>query len=339
MDVYTTDWQGDIPAGFNVQLCSSFGLSNHGRMRSFHKSVERKRKQSNAQCLVGFNKMPGLDFYYGADSSIKQSFEQKYGAWFRITSRYRTYVGYERAVFVDPDGPKLLMISESQKAEYQKLYQVAEERFVILPPGLAADRVRPSEPEKIRQKLREYNGVSDNDVILLMVASAFKTKGLDRAIEALASLSGRHGKQSYLWVVGHDHQSSYQQQANTLGIGEQLLFLGERDNVLEYMEAADLLIHPARKEAAGNVLLEAMLTGLPVLTTDVCGFAMHIENSVAGKVLDSPFSQRTLNDELLAMLDINVLKKLGQNALAYCETQDFYSRAHVAVDCLEKFKG
>ncbi|MGB0776294.1 MAG: glycosyltransferase, partial [Akkermansiaceae bacterium] len=62
-------------------------------------------------------------------------------------------------------------------------------------------------------------------------------------------------------------------------------FAGARDDVDEWMLAADMLIHPARMEAAGMVLTEALVQGLPVLCTENCGYAKHIAD--AGSVVVS----------------------------------------------------
>ena len=51
------------------------------------------------------------------------------------------------------------------------------------------------------------------------------------------------------------------------------------------------MVHPAHNENTGTVLLEAIAAGLPVLATDVCGYADHITAAEAGTVLDSPFDQ------------------------------------------------
>jgi UDP-glucose:(heptosyl)LPS alpha-1,3-glucosyltransferase len=69
------------------------------------------------------------------------------------------------------------------------------------------------------------------------------------------------------------------------------------------MSASDVLIHPARYELAGHVLLEAMACGLPVITTDKCGYAPYIKEAQAGIVLKSPFDQKQLNQVLIRTLE------------------------------------
>jgi UDP-glucose:(heptosyl)LPS alpha-1,3-glucosyltransferase len=78
--------------------------------------------------------------------------------------------------------------------------------------------------------------------------------------------------------------------------------LGGRDDIPQLMQACDWLVHPARRELAGHVLLEAMACGLPVITTEVCGYAPHIAKADAGIVLASPFDQGALNQALATAL-------------------------------------
>jgi UDP-glucose:(heptosyl)LPS alpha-1,3-glucosyltransferase len=65
------------------------------------------------------------------------------------------------------------------------------------------------------------------------------------------------------------------------------------------MAAADLLVHPARYDTTGTVILEAVVNGLPVVTTAACGYAAHVEAAQAGVVVKEPFDFRLF----LAALD------------------------------------
>jgi UDP-glucose:(heptosyl)LPS alpha-1,3-glucosyltransferase len=76
------------------------------------------------------------------------------------------------------------------------------------------------------------------------------------------------------------------------------------------------------------VLLEAVVAGLPVLTTASCGYAFHVENAGAGLVCPEPFAQAQLNARLRAMLEGG---REGNRAawrergIAYGRTHDLYS--------------
>ncbi len=73
---------------------------------------------------------------------------------------------------------------------------------------------------------------------------------------------------------------------------------GERGDVPALRLAADLLVHPAAEGAGVSGLLEAAVSGLPVVCTDICGFAPRIAAWSGGTVLPSPFRQPDLNAAL-----------------------------------------
>lgn len=79
-----------------------------------------------------------------------------------------------------------------------------------------------------------------------------------------------------------------------------------------------------------------MVAGLPVLTTDICGYAFHVLKANAGRVVPSPFEQAALNRELAEMLsDPQRLKAWGGNGIAYGRTEDLYSLPEKAADLIE----
>ena len=51
------------------------------------------------------------------------------------------------------------------------------------------------------------------------------------------------------------------------------------------MKSADLLIHPAREEAAGNIIIEAIVSGLPSVVTESVGFSSEVLKHQSGEVL------------------------------------------------------
>jgi UDP-glucose:(heptosyl)LPS alpha-1,3-glucosyltransferase len=100
--------------------------------------------------------------------------------------------------------------------------------------------------------------------------------------------------------------------------------------------AADLLVHPARAEAGGIVLLEALVAGLPVITTDVCGYAHHVREAGAGTVLDSPFRQHTLEQALQRGFDETWREDCRERALQYATVTDLYSMHATAAGIIER---
>lgn len=324
--VYTLAWDGDIPQGFEVVLVPVKALTNHKRNEKFTAWVKNDLARRPVDRLVGFNKMPGLDVYYAADPCFEDKAQTLRSGLYRLGGRYKHFAEYERAVFSPAVGTEILMISEVQKPLFMKHYRTPEERFHLLPPGIAADRRAPADAAEQRAAFRAEFGLANSDLLLLQVGSGFKTKGLDRSIAALAALPPELRERTRLMVVGQDNAKSFQAQARAAGISDRVEFLQGRDDVPRFLLGADLLIHPAYNENTGTVLLEALVAGLPVLVTDVCGYAHFIEEADCGRVVPSPFQQDQLNQMLRQILqDEQVRRRWHENALAFADTADLYS--------------
>ena len=75
-----------------------------------------------------------------------------------------------------------------------------------------------------------------------------------------------------------------------------------KDNVRDFLFAADLLILPALDENTGTVILEAIVSGTPVLTTENSGYSNYVVESGMGNVVSLPFEQNALNRSLEILL-------------------------------------
>ena len=329
-------WQGPRPKDLNVVLLPNGKLTNHGGCKRFAKELQQYFTDNPQDVVVGFNKLPGLDVYFAADGCYRTFARKTHHFLYQYTPRFRTYSALEKCVFDEKGAPTILALTPQQCEEYQTQYGTEKHRFHLLPPGVEAGRVPTAEYPSIREALRNQWVVAEDEWLLLFVGSAFKTKGLERALFALAHLPPAIGAKVQMMVVGDDKIPPYEKLAKQLHIHDRVSFLSGRDDVWKLMLAADLLIHPAHLESAGKVLLEALVAGLPILTTDNCGYAHHVAKAKAGIVLPSPFSQITLDDALASMLDEKLLSTWRINGLAYADREDFYSLSHKAIALIEQ---
>lgn len=336
IQVYTMDWVGEKPANWEIKLIPVPHLQNHIKNQYFVKSFYTCLQQDKPDLVIGFNKMPFLDLYYAADVCFRSRARERHGVLYRLLPRYRQLAALERAVFARGAKTEILLLTAMQQGIFQQFYRTESERFHLLPPGIARDRMAPANAAEIRANLRKQYALNDDDILLLMVGSGFKTKGLDRSLYAMAALPTPLKARTQLFVIGHDNPGLFQKLAHKLHLADRVHFLGGRHDVPAFLLAADLLIHPAYHENAGMVLLEAVIAGLPVLTTDVCGYAPYIKQANAGMVLNSPFQQLNLNltlEKMLASTDRAVWKK---NGLEFGKTEDLYSLSAKAVSIIER---
>lgn len=121
--IYTREWEGDRPNIANdLILVPTKALTNHGKDREFNKWVLNHIKQHPVDRVVGFNKMPGLDVYYGADVCYAEKIRQEKKGWlYRFTSRCRHYLEFEKSVLEKGATTKILIISKKQKTKANKV--------------------------------------------------------------------------------------------------------------------------------------------------------------------------------------------------------------------------
>lgn len=333
--IYTQSWEGDCPDAFELILVPVKSRTNHGRNAEYYTWVQAHLREHPVDRVVGFNKMPGLDIYFAADVCYAEKVAQEKGFFYRLTARYRHYAAFERATFEHGKSTQLMMLTDKQIADFQKHYQTEAERFHILPPGIYPDRKYSAQIPNARDVYRQKNGITDQQNLLLQVGSDFTRKGVDRSIEALASLPAALRHNTLLYIVGQDKPRKFEALAEKNGVRANVHFFSGRNDVAELMAAADVLLHPAYQEAAGIVLLEAITAGLPVLTTAVCGYAHYIADANCGVTLEEPFRQDALNDILRKALTQPSLRAAwAENARHYADTQDLYSLPEKAADLI-----
>lgn len=333
--VYVLEWSGEIPTGFEVVTVPVRALSNARRYEKFLAWMQQDLRQRPADRVVGFNKMPGLDVYFAADPCYEEKARSLRGPLYRLSGRYRHFAAFERAVFAPESHCRILMISSLQQPFFEKHYATPPERFHLLPPGISPDRRAPADAPEIRAAFRQEFGLDSDELLLLQLGSGFKTKGLDRSLKAVAALPEALRSRTRMIAIGQDDPAPFQRQAQGLGLAAQVSILPGRSDIPRFLLGADLLIHPAYNENTGTVLLEALVAGLPVLTTAVCGYAHYIEEAEAGCVIAEPFVQECLDTTLANMLSDREARARWQvKALAFADTADIYSNAERAAELI-----
>ena len=334
--IFTRAWVGVKPEGIVVKTLGCKGWTNVARNQNFITVLLKLLAKSKFDAVVGFNKMPGLDIYFAADPCFEAKARSR-SPVYRLTRRYRFYRKTEEAVFGMREKPLILLITDREVQLYRDIYGTNSNRFRLLPPNIDRRNFTLKDVAQSRHTKRRELGLKDDSTLLLFVGSGFRTKGLDRAIRGLASLPGSHCGNTHLVVLGRNKPIQFSRLAKSLGLAKRVHFLGGHDDVPEWMLAADFLVHPARNENTGTVLLESMASGLPVLATDACGYAFHIEKAKAGCITPSPFEQSDFNSILSKMIASPEQTQWRANGLAYAAKEDLYSCHQRAAERIEEF--
>lgn len=324
--VYCMTWQGPLIDRVDLRRKAPGGIGSARRNQRFVQWLQSDLAQDPVDGVIGFNKVPGLDVYFAGDPCYLEKALNKRGRAYRRSARFRHFSTWERAVFAASSNTQVLLISEHQRRQFVEHYQTPPARLHMLPPGVSPQRRAGDDAPRRRRQKRAQLGLAEDELTLLFVGSGFITKGLDRAIIALAHLRQQQPVlKTRLLVVGQDKPGQFRRLAKRHKVADVVEFLGGRDDVSDLMLAADLLLHPARAEAAGVVLLEALVAGLPVVVSEVCGYAHHVGAARGGVVLAQPFAQERLDKAVMRNIDGVFRAQCRTAALQYARETDLYS--------------
>jgi UDP-glucose:(heptosyl)LPS alpha-1,3-glucosyltransferase len=179
---------------------------------------------------------------------------------------HRLVLALEARVFART--PQIVAIAHRGKAEIERLYGVAARRVRVVYNGVDLERFHPDRAAAHRAAARAEAGLTADDHVLLFAGSGFERKGLDTALEGLSRLPATR-----LVVIGRGDERRYREMAARLSIEPRVSWLGVRADLERWYGAADALVLPTRYEPFGNVHLEALASGLPVVTTTAAGGA------------------------------------------------------------------
>jgi UDP-glucose:(heptosyl)LPS alpha-1,3-glucosyltransferase len=331
--LHTTAGTETAPPGIETVTLARAGWTNHAALEAFSAGFAAATS-SGFDVIVGFQKFRKLDVLFCADWCF---LDRPRPLWQRLLPRYRTMASLERACFGPEAKTRIIALASPQLEAYVRAYATPPSRLAVLPPTVEPSW-RPSvapAPEQ-RAALRAKYGLDERAVTWLWVGLQPRVKGLDRAIAALASQPDAR-----LLVCGAEKSSrqvsALLADASRSGLAERIRVFGmvPDSRVLgELFAAADLLVHPARLDVTGTVILEAIVSGLPVITTENCGYSLHVKAADGGIVLPVPFDPASL-DRALAAADAPRRAVWSRNCLTYGSRPALYSGFARAADLIE----
>lgn len=328
--IIVSTWTGTRPDGIHVTELHSGGSSNHGKVARFAQACQCHIRSENFDTSICFSRVPGAAFHFCGDPCYADKFHRNKPGILRWLPRYRFLLKNESAIFGAGSRTHLFFLAESEIPAYQEHYPIPGNRMTLLPPWLRRAETWGEPHDVIRSSVRRSLGLPADCCLLLFVGSDFRRKGLDLIISSLAATGSRS---HHLLVCGQSNPESYRKQAKGLGISGRVHFLGPRDDIPRLMTAANLLVHPARQETAGMVLLEALTYGLPVLCTENCGYSVHVRE-VGCPLLKAGVGESELSRSILSITPD--LPQLGQRALAWSQDPSRYRTAELILQTMRR---
>jgi len=223
----------------------------------------------------------------------------------RILSPKQWMNGYiEDAPYRGKNLPKIIAISDMVKQDMIRWYKVPEDRITVVYNGVNIERFHPRN-RQYREEIRKRYGIGD-EIVILFVSNNFRMKGLNYLMKALSNLKKEGSSPFKLLVLGRDRQRLYLHLAKKIGISNEIIFAGSTDQPEKYYGAADLLVHPTFYDPCSLTVLEALASGLPVITTYSNGASRIITQAQEGFVIPNPRDEKTLAQQISFFMDPNI---------------------------------
>jgi UDP-glucose:(heptosyl)LPS alpha-1,3-glucosyltransferase len=295
------------PPGVGAHRVPVVPLGRTLRLWSFAFFAPQLLRRTPCDVVVNFGRLLSQDVLRsggGSHRAFLRTLGQTGGMWRRLwqqTSLYhQSLLAMEKRQFKRGHYQRILAVSGEVKRELSATYAVPDGRITVIYNGVDHHRFHPGLREKFRESVRARWRIPLKAPMILFVGSGFRRKGLDRL---LAVWNAPPLKDVYLLVVGEDaRRDRYGALAERLAPGR-VVFTGRQAEIENYYGAADLVALPAVQEAFGNVVLEALASGLPVVVSRAVGAGEVLKGGLAEGIILHPEDPREVEAKLVAMLE------------------------------------
>jgi glycosyltransferase involved in cell wall biosynthesis len=198
---------------------------------------------------------------------------------------------------------KIIAVSDFTRRELLQYYKVKEDKIRVIHNGVDVNKFQPSGDKR---KAKEELGFNPDDIAILSVGRLYARKGLFTLIESMPQVVRRFPRAKF--IISGKGQSNEMKKlvahAQKLGVRDNIVFTGYfPDKKLPRLyQAADIFAFSTFYEHHPFAVLEALSTGLPVVTTKVGGIPETIEDGKNG-FLCQPFNAREFSDRILYFLE------------------------------------
>src|SRR6266478_5460644 len=272
--ITTSDWpQTEWPFGILDCLHSQSAIA-------FADELKQMRSRIPCDVLMSLERVWDCHVYRAGDGvhrawlNRKRKFEVPLQRFIRrLNRKHRNILQLEEALFTNCGAGRVIVNSHMVKSEIIDLYHYPADKIDIVQNGVPLEKFR-FDP-KLREKSRTDLKLKSDQIVLLFAGSGWERKGLLFAIEAMQLCKNRKMR---LLVAGRGNECSYK--------SKRVQFLGELADLPRIYAAADIFILPTIYDPFSNACLEALASGLPVITTHDNGFSEIIEDGVHGSIVD-----------------------------------------------------
>ncbi|WP_412478605.1 glycosyltransferase family 4 protein [Azonexus sp. IMCC34839] len=303
----TRNWEGAPRAGFRQITCDpSYSRLFGGRAardKSFAAAVQAEWARGHFDITQSHERIPGCMIFRAGDGVHAAWLEHRacvLGPLQRLSqgwSAYHRYVcGSEKAMFEHPALRTVICNSQMVADEICRFYHVHRSKLQVIYNGVDTTVFHPGLADEFRSATRAAAGIPEDVPVLLYVGSGFERKGVPQLLQAAARMQRQDAR---IVIVGADRKlKAEQKRAASLGLADRVTFTGPLKDVRPWYGAADGFVLPTLYDPCPNAALEALASGLPIVTSTTCGAQEWVRAGENGWVVDA-----LAIDELAGHLD------------------------------------
>jgi len=194
----------------------------------------------------------------------------------------------ESAPFRTTPTPRIIAISDMIRRDYVKYYHVNGEHIDLVYNGIDQDKFNVTSLHTHRQEVRNKYAIAENEIVFVFVSYDLKKKGIEALVSAAGILKQGTALPFRILVVGGRPYPSLQRIIKKKDLTETIIFTGPSKAVPEIYAASDVFVLPTYYDACSLVVLEAMLCGLPAITTEYNGIAGILSDGKNSYVISHP---------------------------------------------------
>jgi glycosyltransferase involved in cell wall biosynthesis len=198
---------------------------------------------------------------------------------------------------------KIIAVSRFTKWELTNYYKIPESKIRVIHNGVNVNKFKPAVDKR---KVKIELGFNPDDLAIVSVGRLYARKGLFTLIESMVAVVKRFPTAKF--VISGKGQSDEMHKltayAERLGVKNNIAFTGYYPDkkLPKLYQAADVFAFSTFYEHHPFAVLEALATGLPVVTTTVGGIPETIESGKNGFLVE-PFHPRQFSEKILYLLE------------------------------------
>ncbi|MEM2954950.1 MAG: glycosyltransferase family 4 protein [Candidatus Nanoarchaeia archaeon] len=319
--VYATSRDKNTPKEIKFHWVPTFRINLPYEVSSFNymSSYMLKKNADKYDIIHSHGDTNFNDVYschgYVVDPSLK--INPSSGKPFTSLDRYiiKKMDGY---VFGGKNFKKIIAVSNFVKKRIQMFYQIDDKDITVIHNGVNIEEFS-GDRQKMGIEIRKTYNIPPDKILLLFVSKDHRLKGLENIINSLKFVKNKNVK---LLVVGKDREGErihkiFKKQAERENVSDMITFTGDTLKTRDFFLGSDIFVYPTKTDPCALVILEAMASGLPIITSSpsINGMAEIISDGKDGLILKDHLDPKELAQKIDLLIENHILRKtIGDEA-------------------------